>query len=423
MTSTSPRPRPPSVPSTSSIRAPSVQSSRLPPPISTVITSPPWAKDEPPSPKELHLSEDNRNYVDSHLSDVNSFHSTFNSNNSASRWWSFTLPRPRGPDSSDEHLSNRKTMTLKDRTKSWLPSTPGLRDSPLRKLTEKSVEEQQQAESSQNGRRNWNLSIAMPVPGPFTVSQNLTPGWETPWTARPTAQGPFRNHERENSYGLNNQNEDDSSHSSGKNDSSWAKRKKRLRIFILNNTYVPLLFRLANIAFTTAALGVAIRIRQRERQNNLMGAVGSSPTLIIIFAPLTLVHVMVAIYLEYFGRPLGLWRTSAKLAHTLLEVLFICAWSAALSLCFDNFFTSLVPCANVSATSWYNDLPRPPSNLPTFEGSIGDEICDNQLILICLVGIGLLMYCTNLVISLFRIFEKVKYHHTPARPRVGFQGV
>ncbi len=116
--------------------------------------------------------------------------------------------------------------------------------------------------------------------------------------------------------------------------------------------------------------------------------------------------------LEYFGRPLGLWRTSGKLAHTLLEVLFICAWSAALSLCFDNFFTSLVPCASPSATSWYNELPRPARNLPTFEGSVGDILCDSQLALICLVGVGLLMYCSNLVISLFRIFEKVKYHST-----------
>ncbi len=157
-------------------------------------------------------------------------------------------------------------------------------------------------------------------------------------------------------------------------------------------------------------------------------------TLVIIFSPLTLVHVLYAIYvrcfilylsrkanhpqLEYFGRPLGLWRTSAKLAHTLFDVLFICMWSSALSLCFDNYFTSLVPCASESTTSWYNELPRPASNLPTFEGSIGDTICDSQVALICLVGVGLLMYCTNLVISLFRIFEKVKYHPTAAGLRV-----
>lgn len=160
-----------------------------------------------------------------------------------------------------------------------------------------------------------------------------------------------------------------------------------------------------------------------------MGAVGSSPcvlfcyslrgrisdkffatrSIVIIFAPLTLVHVMVAIYLEYFGRPLGLWNTSSKLAHTLTEVLFVCAWSAALSLCLDNFFTSLVPCASPSSTSWYNQIPQRKTPLPDL-GGVGDKICDHQVVLIILVGIGLIMYCVNLVISLFRIFEKVKYH-------------
>ena len=119
---------------------------------------------------------------------------------------------------------------------------------------------------------------------------------------------------------------------------------------------------------------------------------------------------------EYFGRPLGLWRTSGKLAHTLVEVVFICAWSAALALSFDNFFTSIIPCASPSAVSWYSSLPRPgPPPLPGINGSsgVGGTLCNEQLALICLVGVGLIMYCFNLVISLYRIFEKVKYH--PAR--------
>jgi len=148
--------------------------------------------------------------------------------------------------------------------------------------------------------------------------------------------------------------------------------------------------------------------------------------LVIIFAPLTLVHVMLAIYvitarvnrlhhslipiflaqLEYFGRPLGLWHTSGKLAHTLLEMLFICAWSAALSLCFDNYFTSIIPCSE-DGNEWYNELPPPPA-IPEL-GSVGSRICRNQLALICLVCFGLVMYCMSLIISLYRIFEKVKY--------------
>lgn len=121
---------------------------------------------------------------------------------------------------------------------------------------------------------------------------------------------------------------------------------------------------------------------------------------------------MVAIYLEYFGRPLGLWNTSSKLTHTLMEVLFVCAWSAALALSFDNYFTSLIPCAGPSSISWYYKLARPTSpmtDLGRHGGGVADRLCDDQVVLIILVGVGLIMYCINLVISLFRIFEKVKY--------------
>lgn len=92
--------------------------------------------------------------------------------------------------------------------------------------------------------------------------------------------------------------------------------------------------------------------------------------------------------------------------------MFICAWSAALGLSFDNFFTSLIPCASPSSISWYNTVPRPKADIPGLNGStgVGGKLCNEQVALICLVGVGLIMYCFNLVISLYRIFEKVKYH-------------
>ncbi|KAH9982427.1 hypothetical protein BGW80DRAFT_1161019, partial [Lactifluus volemus] len=185
--------------------------------------------------------------------------------------------------------------------------------------------------------------------------------------------------------------------------------RKRARAYLLNNTYVPLLFRFVDITFTAAALAIATRIQRIEKRYNAVGVLGTSPMLVVIFAPLTLVHVMVAIYLEYFGRPLGLWRTSAKLAHTSLEVLYICAWSAALSLCFDNFFTSSIPCSTRNGT-----LPRPSSPFVGDLKKVGQSLCGDQVALICLVGIGLLVNCFSLVISLYRIFEKVKYHPTSA---------
>ncbi|CAA7266551.1 unnamed protein product [Cyclocybe aegerita] len=402
--STSPRQRPPSLPSTVSLNhATSLRSFRRPPPpVTAVVTSPPWARDEPPSPKEQTGSIHEGNHAtESRISDVASLQSS--PDQGASRWWTFTLPRPR-QDEDFERLPStpRERKGFRDLSLGWMPTATSLRESStfLRREKEKEPE---------NGTPY--LSISMPPPAapavPYTLSHTSTPGWDTPWTPKPAAQGPSRP-SRPNSYGfveevLPDENE--------KRLSGWSRRRKQLRSFILVNTYVPLLFRFINIAFTGAALGMAIRIRNIELRHDAMGAVGSSPTVVIIFAPLTLVHVMAAIYLEYFGRPLGLWRTSAKLAHTLSEVLFICAWSAALSLCFDNFFTSLIPCASASSTAWYNQLPRPISDVPGLEGTYGDSICDFQLSLICLVGVGLIAYCSNLIISLYRIFEKVKYHH------------
>ncbi|KAF9044824.1 hypothetical protein BDZ89DRAFT_943053 [Hymenopellis radicata] len=398
-------PRPPSASTTTSLNPnASLRSHYRPPPtISTVVTIPPWAKDEPPSPTEQPSS-----LADFHSESRPSVIGSLQSSNSPpSRWWPFTLPRPRDyltADFDDYAKTEKKPQhSFKDRSMSWLPS------SAAGTWKEKPAESSEQAR-----RRDWGLQISLPTPSvaPFTLAQNPTPGWESPWTARVAAQGPTRQD------GFDFGDFEHVSSSSSSKETPWRSRKKRLRTFILSNTYVPLLFRFINITFTAAALGVAIQVRQQEKENGIMGAVGSSPTLIIIFSPLTLLHVLYAIYLEYFGRPLGLWRTSAKLAHTLFDVLFICMWSSALSLCFDNYFTSLVPCASESTTSWYNELPRPASNLPTVEGSIGDTICDSQVALISLVCVGLLMYCTNLVISLFRIFEKVKYHPTSAGLRV-----
>ena len=176
------------------------------------------------------------------------------------------------------------------------------------------------------------LSIPMPaqLPISYTLAHTNTPGWDTPWTARPNAQGPNR-HNRLDSYGFE---EDQQSTSSPRiSGSKWTRRKKRIRSFILVNTYVPLvspsshnhrpstnnctfkLFRFINIAFTTGALGIAIRIRALERDQSATGAIGSSPlvpfalicattltpisSVVIIFAPLTLVHVMIAIYVGY----------------------------------------------------------------------------------------------------------------------------
>ncbi|KAI0788609.1 hypothetical protein C8Q75DRAFT_734297 [Abortiporus biennis] len=390
---------------------------QLPSGTRTVVTAPPWARDEPPSPYDQetagaahskeHLSEQPR------PSDVASSQSSYAPEDQfegPSRWWAFTRHRPQ--DSASTPLTTRfpKTPTLRDRSLSiaWLTYPIHRRSQDDTQTSQEKDIEAPRPSQHDTEAHDRGFHLDLPPPDPLTISQNQTPGWDSPWAPRAPAELVARITGNA-ANGDAGHNVETSSEENDEKLSRWARRRKRFRVYILTNTYVPLIFRFVNITFTTAALAMAIRIRAREKHYHAMGAVGSSPTLVIIFAPLTLVHVMAAIYLEYFGRPLGLWRTSGKLAHTLSEVVFICAWSAALALCFDNFFTSTIPCARPGQISWYNELPRPPP-IPNLNAHDGDSICDEQLALICLVGVGLIMYCYNLVISLFRIFEKVKYH-------------
>ncbi|PCH33820.1 hypothetical protein WOLCODRAFT_112587 [Wolfiporia cocos MD-104 SS10] len=424
-------PRIPTSPSvTSFAKSQSIRSSRAAPStIKTVVTAPPWARDEPPSPTErdpnhARSSESVRQPTEYRLSDVASYQSSVPDDPGPSRWWAFT--RHRATPSQSVPLTgnpspSRRGLREWDRSLSipWLsashhqrspegsPSTARAHDPDRSRPLEEPIPADP-----------LNAHVPFRESSPHTIAQNVTPGWDTPWSVRPPDLVSRAHHARDDISELapvGSQQADNEA--DNEKLSTWARRKKHIRTYMIYNPYVPLLFRFVNIAFTTTALAIAIRIRIVERKNSVTGAVGSSPTLVIIFASLTLVHVMIAIYVEYFGRPVGLWRTSGKLAYTLIEVVFICAWSAAFALSFDNFFTSLIPCAAASSISWYNDLPRPSiPGLTGSEGTVGDTLCDDQLALICLVGIGLLMYCFNLVISLFRIFERVKYHPTSTLP-------
>ncbi|KAH9937140.1 uncharacterized protein B0H18DRAFT_969276 [Fomitopsis serialis] len=408
----------------------SVRSSRAAPStIRTVVTAPPWARDEPPSPTEddprqAASKENVQRPADSRpsASDVLSYQSSILDDPGPSRWWAFTRHRPTSPSQSTlltGHPASPSRRPLREWERSlsipWLSrSQQGSPAIPSANPPVTSHKQEQEQPDDTIPADPLHVDIPPPSTTPFTIAQNATPGWDSPWSARPLDFTTRSNRSGERVQQLTPVDEHDSEK---ERLSTWARRRKRLRAYMLYNPYVPLLFRFINIAFTTAALAIAIRIRHLEKRNGIMGAVGSSPTLVIIFASLTLVHVMVAIYTEYFGRPVGLWHTSSKLAYTLIEVVFICAWSAALALTFDNFFTSLIPCASLSSISWYNELPR--ATLPnlTYQlGIEGDHICDNQLALICLVGVGLIMYCFNLVISLFRVFERAKYHPASSLP-------
>ncbi|KAM6498215.1 hypothetical protein JOM56_006163 [Amanita muscaria] len=348
----------------------------------TVVTTPPWAKDEPPTPRTSLSGHADRPSNDRRLSD-----NTNDSEDTLSRWLSFARPHTPNavPSSHGQHASSSKSSN--PRTMSWLASPSTLKDIAAFSRRDK--------RSTLGDKEAQNVQTSSEAGPPN--SAGLTSSLESPWIPHARGLGSQHNLSEENAY--------EPGHLE---DAVREIQGKGFRNFALINPYAPLLFRFINMSLTSSALGIAVHIRRTELANNTLGALGSSCSVVIIFAPLTLVHVLVAIYLEYFGRPVGLWATSAKLAYTLFETFFICAWSAALSLCFDNYFTSLIPCAPASSISWFSQIPRPSIQLSAL--STDDSLCNDQVALICLVGFSLLTYCINLIISLFRIFEKVKYH-------------
>ena len=93
--------------------------------------------------------------------------------------------------------------------------------------------------SRRTPKHGFHLDIPAPEPVVTTIAQNQTPGWDSPWTPRPPAdlvariagsapQGSTRLQATEL--------EDGDEEKLG----AWARRRKRFRAYILNNTYVPL---------------------------------------------------------------------------------------------------------------------------------------------------------------------------------------
>ncbi|CAD6888546.1 unnamed protein product [Tilletia laevis] len=193
-------------------------------------------------------------------------------------------------------------------------------------------------------------------------------------------------------------------------DSKAAKRARgeeglmaRFKQFLLVNPFAPFFFRMINLSFTTATLAVAIRIHQSLASIGANAFIGSSPILAIVFAPLTLAHVLSQIYMEYFGRPIGLWSVRSKLYYTLIELVFVCFWSAELALAFDNLTTSPLECCCGAARLFVAD-----------EGDVVDRdpgrvryVCRLQSTLAGLSFVSLLAYMVVLSVNLFRIFERL----------------
>lgn len=82
----------------------------------------------------------------------------------------------------------------------------------------------------------------------MTLAQNMTPGWDSPWSPRPPADLVAR-------ITTNGTAPSDLLHGDPRDEDSeklsiWARRKKKIRVYMLTNTYVPLVSLLSRYSTT-----------------------------------------------------------------------------------------------------------------------------------------------------------------------------
>lgn len=204
-----------------------------------------WARDEPPSPSDELSPGTNRdpNTADDRPSvhrpsDVTSYNSSLQDESLAgpSRWWAFTRHRPE--DSSGQSLTANAARhgVSRDRDRSysvsWLAASLSRRpqdgdaNGHVRGEEPERIGTDFRSEAMSEDRLH--LDLPPPPQSPITLAQTRTPGWETPWTPR----GPGVTWDVDVG---DNEEEDD-----GEKVSKWQKRKKRIRVYMLTNTYVPL---------------------------------------------------------------------------------------------------------------------------------------------------------------------------------------
>jgi len=186
---------------------------------------------------------------------------------------------------------------------------------------------------------------------------------------------------------------------------NWRQRYRRT-LFL--DARVSIWIRLFNLAVVSTLLGLAIKIRLELFDLNFPGLIGASTTLFIAYSSLTIFHVLIAVYREYYGKPIGLWGLRSKMLWVCLDLLFVCLWSSALSLAINDLIATPLQC--VPETPWWRAGLSQNNILPqsVVQSHFAKEACRRQDGCIALNIMALVAYGGNMVLSLFRIFETVR---------------
>lgn len=227
-----------------------------------------WARDEPPSPLDQHLplaspatsiqprpSQSGLSTTAESTGSISNHTATPYGQKDEPLWWMFTRrgrqegPPQRSPsarhnwptlNSKSGGSGEKRERPMRERARTtWLAGAQRVRHN----LPEPAEGDPDPPSDEEQHRRSWGLHIPLPTPTPFTISQNRTPGWETPWSPRSNhslntvnGQGSNLGTHRTSLSPPNGVDETPD----GRKRTKWYYRRKATRAFIINNNYVPL---------------------------------------------------------------------------------------------------------------------------------------------------------------------------------------
>lgn len=226
-----------------------------------------WAKDEPPSPTLADVAKHDENvikgsFVRPHTpiarparsSDTISAVSTSLSQDdviSGPGWWSFTrrarkeappdLPAARRPNLSYiSSMPSRQARLFREISKTWLSQKKDFQEGDQGVSSDQNVEVHAEGSNS----HSWDFNIPHPSTSmPFTLAHARTPGWDTPWSPRTAGDKIEPMFPEVESVGHGDVGDTSGAMKEGNEALSgitlWQRRRKRLRLFFLNNNYVP----------------------------------------------------------------------------------------------------------------------------------------------------------------------------------------
>ena len=219
-----------------------------------------WAKDEPESPLSDNSSPDPERSPRPSGTSITHVPSITSERPSVSpvllydhTRWKFALPRPR-----PKMMPQRSPGSVSPQSKKETPmpergSQPGSSLPPRTRwpsshkfLFSANSESEVAACPSPRTSRPENLHLEqIPFPSPripATLSFNKTPGWDSPWTPRipQRVHADDRDLRQEKGQRTNINDVERTEESLTADLDSWDKRRKKLRSFLLNNTFFPL---------------------------------------------------------------------------------------------------------------------------------------------------------------------------------------